>query len=228
MHQSPAAGAADAAPGLHAALRAGTRERHALIEQALALHTLADEPQGLARYGRVLQALALFQQHWQPHMRAALPRALQPWLDRSPRAEWLAADLAALGLPVPSAAEAGQAVPVLPWPERMAPVAALASLYVLEGSALGGQVIVRGLARRAPALAVRAARYFSGHGEATGAGWRAFCAELARFSPEGEGAAARTAQAVAAANATFDALLCCAQAWQATVPAAPAGRGQAA
>lgn len=206
-----------AGPGidLHAALRSGTRAQHLRIESALALQALADEPQAVQRYGRLLQAFALFQRHWQPRVQAALPLALQGWLDASPRAGWLAQDLAALGL----AAPAGH----LPDPTEslvLADVpAALASLYVLEGSALGGQVIVRALAHQAPALARRACRYFEGHGAHTGAHWRAFCAVLSEHAPRGPGAGAQLSGAVHSANATFAALLRSAQLLQATVEA---------
>lgn len=211
-----AAASADAAP-LRAALRAGTRESHDRIESALALDRLGDDARGIGRYGRVLQAFALFQRHWQPRMRAALPPSLAHWLVASPREAWLAQDLAALGLPWPDTAlpdpTAGLTLPDT--------VTALASLYVLEGSALGGQVIVRALARQAPRVAATANRYFHGQGERTGAHWRGFCAVLDAQTPQGPDAAAAMARAVAAANATFNALLASARALDATVDAAP-------
>lgn len=52
---------------------------------------------------------------------------------------------------------------------------ALGALYVLEGSTLGGQFIVRHLSRDWPALPTR---FFAGYGERTGAMWRNFLAVL--------------------------------------------------
>ncbi|MDT7835100.1 biliverdin-producing heme oxygenase [Aquabacterium sp. OR-4] len=206
-----------APPSLHAALRQGTRHSHARIEAALALDRLGTDPHAVARYGRVLQALALFHGHWQPQVRAALPAAWRGWLDDAPRQRWLADDLAALGLDWPDA-HTGDARYELGLVDALE---ALASLYVVEGSALGGQVIVRSLGRQAPALQGRACRYFSGHGTLTGARWQAFGELMATAGPALAATPAAQARAVRAADATFWALLQAAQDQQATVQAGP-------
>jgi heme oxygenase len=71
------------------------------------------------------------------------------------------------------------------------------SLYVLEGSTLGGAVIAKSLARSGvPGLA--GLGYFNPHGRRTMASWQAFRMELiAAVTPGGEPAA------LAAARATF-------------------------
>lgn len=119
--------------------------------------------------------------------------------------QWLAQDLAALGWPWPAHAATADPCAGLHLPDALA---ALGSLFVVEGSALGGQVIVRRLgtqAALAPAL-----RYFQGHGEATRARWRRFCALLAEVERECSDTPLpgppRWCSAVQAAQATFDAL----------------------
>ncbi len=106
------------------------------------------------------------------------------------KAPWLRADLAALG-----ASE-------LPWCEAV-PITetlaqAIGAAYVVEGSMLGGRVI---LARLPPALAPlrgKATRFLEGYGAGTGAQWRRF-AELAHPADE--------AAAIAAACQTFERLI---------------------
>jgi heme oxygenase len=55
--------------------------------------------------------------------------------------------------------------PMASWPEL------LGTMYVMEGSTLGGQVIARQLAKADIPLR----NYFSGYGERTGPLWKAFC-----------------------------------------------------
>lgn len=58
---------------------------------------------------------------------------------------------------------------------------AVGVLYVLEGAALGGQLIAREAARTLGLTAQRGACYFAGYGEPAGPRWRAFCAALESF-----------------------------------------------
>ena len=78
------------------------------------------------------------------------------------------------------------------------------SMYVVEGSALGGQVLARGAARRLGLGPEHGAAYFHGWGDATGAMWRDFrlCLDRAVGSAE-----PMQARACAGAVATFDALI---------------------
>jgi heme oxygenase len=86
--------------------------------------------------------------------------------------------------------------------------AALGSLYVMEGSTLGGQVISRALAE-APWLPPGGLTYFNPYGDRTGAMWRSFKAAAALICRPGLEPAAE-----AGAVATFD-LLC---GWLAEIP----------
>lgn len=113
------------------------------------------------------------------------------------RADLLAADLRTLG---------ENAVEQLPicrdLPEIRDAAAALGTLYVLEGSTLGGQIVSRHLRDTLGITEHTGGRFFRGHGERTAGMWRSFCAALAAFADEG-GDAERT---VAAALATFRSL----------------------
>ena len=82
----------------------------------------------------------------------------------------------------------------LPQIEKTAQAAG--ALYVLEGSTLGGKVIVKMLRRnKGAAVPENALRFFEGYGEETGNKWKAFLQFLNRQE--------NTNDVVAAANETF-------------------------
>jgi heme oxygenase len=177
-------------------LRAATHSRHEHIERLLGF----DAPMPLARYADILRGFHRFLSAWEPEVRQALPARLQAWLDERGRHDALAADLACL-----EAEAAEHPLPALPacLPEASVP-AAFGSLYVIEGSALGGQVIAARLKRELGLEPGRGASYFHGHGERTGAMWREF-----RQLAEAEIGAdpIRRRQACRAAQQTFDVLI---------------------
>ncbi|MCD6077238.1 MAG: putative bacteriophytochrome heme oxygenase [Ramlibacter sp.] len=118
-----------------------------------------------SRYPRVLGVFGGFVPAWENAVADALPARWHGWLRARSRRGFLARDLHALGIPVPSA-------PVhVPWIGSEA--AAWGSLYVMEGSALGGQVITRALSAQGIPVEAGSA-YFHGWGAATGAMWREF------------------------------------------------------
>jgi heme oxygenase (biliverdin-IX-beta and delta-forming) len=174
---SPPEGVAQ--PDLPALLRVATRAAHDRLEDTLALTA-----PGLtrARYQAVLARFLGFWAEWEPSVAAAL--ADDAFFAPRRRAGLLARDLAALGL----GAEAIAALPRCAPPALPDRAAALGSLYVLEGSTLGGRVLVRhfaatlGLAADEPGCL-----YFSGHGAETGAMWAACRARLAAAPPEWSG-----------------------------------------
>lgn len=75
-------------------------------------------------------------------------------------------------------------------------VTALGALYVLEGSIMGGKVIVQMLAKGGITEGVS---FFSGYGEATGAKWKLFTDVLNKYAVTEED----KELAIAAANETF-------------------------
>jgi heme oxygenase len=140
-------------------LRAATASAHAAVDRAFARFDLADR----AAYAAFLRA----------HAAAVLP--VEAWLDRYAAlvvADWparrrgqnLIADLSRLG------ESARPHLSAAPFESEASPAAVAGVLYVLEGSRLGGRVIVRGLSPRLPHT------YLSPQGETPS--WLALSARL--------------------------------------------------
>jgi heme oxygenase len=170
-----------------AALRRATRAHHDRVDALVDVRRLRDG----AHYARVLRALASFLCAWEPSVQAALP-AWQGWLAARSRRAFLQQDLRHLRQTVPAPA---------PWPGFASPAAAWGSVYVIEGSALGGLFIGRSLAQ-AGVHAHNGAAYFNGWGGATARLWHetrdTLTAQLA--------SQAALDEACGGARATFDGL----------------------
>lgn len=177
-----------------AALRQATADRHRSIEALLAL----DSPLDTDRYGRVLQGFGAFLAGWEPLVLAAVAPADAAWVSARSRQPMLLADLQALGLSLP------HRLAPLRLPSLPDAASAWGSMYVLEGSALGGQVIAKSLERQLRIGRSSGAAYFHGWGDATGAMWKQF---RDRIEHEVGGDDAATRRACQAAVATFDCLM---------------------
>lgn len=175
------------------ALRQATATHHARIESLLGL----GGPFGRSHYGIVLQGFGAFLDAWQPRVARAVPADLQQWCARGRRSALITRDLRHLGLQ-----PLAPAVAACPRIDGIAQ--ALGSLYVMEGAALGGQLIAAGLRRRLAIGADTGGAYFNGCGKDTAVRWREY-RELAGSVLDGD----RPAQALAcaAAVATFEALI---------------------
>jgi len=178
------------APPAITALRQATAASHEAIEDLLRL----DEHVTPARLAVILTGFDQFLAAWEPRVLAALPPRLQPWFLARSRRPFLHEDLQHLGLPRAHGHPAAAHVPALG-----SLAAAFGSLYVLEGSALGGQVISRRLADRLG----HGSAYFHGWGDQTGRLWREFRDTLeAEVGPDPAGHAV----AADAAVRTFEGL----------------------
>jgi heme oxygenase len=166
------------APRLSARLRARTDFLH---EQTGVLLGLPDAIQTLEHYrGWLCQFLGLYEslehslarfREWGNHG-FALP---SPSLS-----DCLAADLATLGIDPAGVARAPPALlPHLPTFAH-----ALGALYVLEGSSLGGRVILREVEVRIGPRITGATRFFGGRGTTPGQAWQAFKIALDAFGHE--------------------------------------------
>ncbi len=123
---------------LLAHLRTETRPAHDQLEGTLAL---LDERLGLDAYRKVIERFYGFWRNWEPRMATLFQDAA--FLDPRRRMHLLRADLVALGL----SAHAVAMLPTCPAPILRNSVEALGSLYVMEGSTLGGRVIERNVER---------------------------------------------------------------------------------
>ena len=152
-----------------AELRLTTRAEHDRIDHVLRL----SEPMPLERYAAILSGFDAFLRVWEPRVHAALPERLQGWFRARRRGGFASADvewLRSVAGIEPWAVNANQAATV--------PLGDLAevlgSLYVIEGSALGGRVIAPQLKRTLGLAQGRGASYFHGFGGETGVMWSNF------------------------------------------------------
>jgi len=175
------------------ALRAATTDAHRRLERDL---DLLAPPLSQQRFTALLMRFWGFHAVWEPTL-LKQPGLRGLMADRV-RLGLIETDLRALGL--------GHAnIQALPLCAGAADLAAsteqgLGSLYVLEGSTMGGRLISRALAQAAwlPAYGLR---YFDPYGRGTGVMWRQFQAVLnAAASPEAD------RLALTAAVNTFDVL----------------------
>lgn len=177
--------------GLLQRLRAETAEAHARLEAEVGLEHITASP---AAYRALLCRFRGFHAAWEPRATALLGgRAI---LAERLRLHLLDADLAVLGLSPAEIAALPVCRPLMPLDR---PAQALGTLYVMEGSTLGGAVIAAELGRRLGHLPGHGCSYFAAHGPRRGAMWQAFRAAL----PAEPEAAAEPDAILASAVATF-------------------------
>ena len=181
-------------------LRQATDGRHRALE---ALDTLK-LPLQRGRFVQALQGFEVFLTVWEPLLMRAMPIRLHEWLARRSRCALARNDLENLdrghiahrGL----REHCSQRVRGI---DLGSVAAAFGSMYVLEGSRLGGQVIARA-AHQVVDIGVQNATYFSGSGSATGGEWREF---LVLLDAEVAEDAQSHAAASISARKTFDTLI---------------------
>ncbi len=170
-------------------LRQETAGAHARLERSLAL---LDPPLARERFVTLLERFYGFHAVWEPVIAAHFdPEFLQP----RRRVRLIEADLIALGRhPADTRPPFCFGATAL----GRTPEAALGSLYVMEGSTLGGKVIARGVAGTGWGEKIR---YFDPYGSGTGKMWSAFKALV--LTRSGKSADPKI---MAGAVATFDLL----------------------
>lgn len=198
----------DHPPALLPRLRSETAAAHARLEAALPLGDASLTREAyvalLVRFRRLYAGAEAAVEPWAPTLAgvgvALAERRKTPLIDH---------DLATLGTTIgptlgglpPSGGDA----PAFPVPTAGH---AFGVLYVLEGSTLGGQVVLRGLERTLDITAARGGAFFASYGARVGPMWRQFCAGLEAYAarvPHESGAA--VASAVAAFHTFERALL---------------------
>lgn len=178
-------------------LRQSTRAEYDRIDALLRLA----EPMPLARYGTIMSGFDAFLRAWEPRVQDALPARLQPWFRARRRGGFASADVAWLRdeadvPPVPMDARAAALLPM----DHLVQV--LGSIYVIEGSALGGRVIAPQLKTTLGIGPGHGASYFHGFGGQASDMWRDFRVLAALEIGESEravGRACRSAQRTLAA-----------------------------
>ncbi len=147
-------------------LKSATNDLHQQTEMLMPSAALVDGSLSLEAYRQLISSL------YQIHFK--IEHFLEKAVEEHPtlaafyenKLPWLAEDLAAMGMAAPVVSSE---IPAPPTGK-----AALAGMmYVLEGSTLGGQVILKGL-RKNGALQGLPNRYYTGYGQLTGTKWRSF------------------------------------------------------
>jgi heme oxygenase len=172
-------------------LKTRTRALHAALDASL---PLVDPSLTRAQYSAFLVRMLAWLRPTERLVAERLSVARWP-LEPRPRAPHLETDLASLGLASPNDAPAAM-VPALHCEAH-----AIGSVYVLEGSALGGQVISRHLTSTLGITATSGGRYFTGDGALTARRWRDVCTALEHYG------SSDVATVSEGANRTFSSLL---------------------
>jgi heme oxygenase (biliverdin-IX-beta and delta-forming) len=172
-------------------LRQATSSEHKGLEYEL---DLLRQSFTLAEYVALLRRFQLYLRHWEPLVLDRLVREIPGLMGPRMKLEAIEKDMQDLAF-----VEAAENIPpglrpVLP--ELDTPAQAIGSMYVLEGSTLGGQILSRHFEKQLGVTRDRGCRYFSGYGQDTGMMWKSFCKALesrpARETAEMAEAAAET------------------------------------
>ncbi|MGI4860536.1 MAG: biliverdin-producing heme oxygenase [Janthinobacterium lividum] len=176
-------------------LKTDTADAHEALERAL---DLARPVMAHATYVALLAGFRGFVAPWEARLMAALPDTLQGFAREREKTPLLDADLRYLseGACDPAVLPVCTALPALDSVPR-----ALGSMYVMEGSTLGGRFIGPAMARRFALPDHLGYSYFDPYREHTGSMWNAFKLRMAQ-----EVAPDQADAAVAAARETFTAL----------------------
>lgn len=179
-------------------LKNETAASHTRLENALDL--MRDDLQR-DEYIALLERFYGYVAPWEDAAAECLPATLAVFFDQRRKAPLLAADLAALTgerRPVGSVPQADTRYD-LPRLHNLGD--AFGSMYVMEGSTLGGRFIAPHVAQRLDLAQGLGNAYFEGYGARTGSMWNAFRETAAASVPE-----AQHDDAVKAAIATFESL----------------------
>lgn len=165
---------------LLAKIRAATGPLHEELEAVL---DIPKQVKTREQYAGLLARFAGLYGPWEERLASFAPEFAKLGIELSNRMRVpnLQRDLAALDARVRFPGAAAYAPPLEGFPE------AIGSLYVLEGSTLGGQVLTRHF-RETMGLSEDALHFFASHGPAVGKFWREFCIALEAYgasaSPE--------------------------------------------
>ena len=149
-------------------LRQETEADHRNVEGAV---PLMHPGLNIAEYVQCLQRIHGVVAAWEERAAEVAPEWLQPSLLARQRSPLLERDLKWFGV-----AEKDDRRPMLPDMNSLPSL--FGTMYVMEGSALGGQLIARHVEAALHLSEGRGNSYFLGHGSRTGPMWKEFCEML--------------------------------------------------
>jgi heme oxygenase (biliverdin-IX-beta and delta-forming) len=153
-------------------LRAATRSSHEALESGL---VLTSSSLSLDQYKATLARFFGFYAPWEHTLLRRLQEGSEPVPQTTAKTPFLKADLASLGVDLAR-------IPLCcTTPKLQNFSAALGSLYVAEGAALGGQLIARHVERVLGFSSGIGYSFFVGAGPGTGARWKEFTSLLTAF-----------------------------------------------
>jgi heme oxygenase len=195
-------------PDLFSRLKHETASSHEALERALDLTrpTLTRE-----EYIELLRAFRGFVGPWETALRLALPVHLQSFAREREKTALLDADLQFMTSADTAASTSAPVCTALPMLDSTA--RALGSMYVMEGSTLGGRFIAPAMAKRFGLSGREGVTYFDPYEGHTGSMWNGFKQRVSEELNESDADAV-----VLSARQTFDAL----RAW---LPAASRSAG---
>ena len=168
-------------PGLLERLRSHTRAAHTRLENLPVSRSIMDPALDVLQYARYLKLMYAVHADAEQHIYPLLA-PLFPDMEQRMKTHKIARDLVFLEQEMPEDTQLPLSL------QGVAPSGAFAlgMMYVVEGSSLGGRVILKHITKVLPLTETRGASYFSGYGTATAAMWNAFLKTLETF-PNGAG-----------------------------------------
>ena len=155
-------------------LRQETEVDHQAVEGAI---PLMQEGLNTAQYVQCLQRIYGVVAAWEDRAVEVAPRWLGPAVTARQRKPLLELDLAWFGV-----TKRDETRPALPEMNDLASL--FGTMYVMEGSTLGGQFIARHVEAALHLSEGRGNSYFRGHGNQTGLMWKEFCEMLKLRIPD--------------------------------------------
>jgi len=157
-----------------ARLRTATETEHRTLEAELDLLSPSLTRQD---YAELLASFYVLYSSWEKEAERLIEAAVPGLFGPRRKAIWLEADLAALNYPLEdlSRRAQGMSLPALNNTAR-----AFGSMYVIEGSTLGGQILSRHFRKQFGLEPGSGGTFFSGYGPRTSEMWREFREVLAR------------------------------------------------
>jgi heme oxygenase (biliverdin-IX-beta and delta-forming) len=166
-------------PHLLQLLKAETRSHHERAERVVQLMSPGLSVEGYRQHLEALHALHAALESAAARQLGAFERELR--LAERWKLHLLREDLRALGH---DEASLGRLPGIEPPPQVPGMPEALGTLYVLEGSTLGGQIILRHLLRHFEGKSVGRFAFFRAYGDAVGPMWKSFGEAVLRVCPE--------------------------------------------